>query len=126
MLQKLVFGLLAVAILVIGAVALAAGTSATLSWQMPTQRIDGSPLVLSDIKEIWIRWRRPGSTTVVGSVRVPAPAVTTVVNNLVCGKFEFTATTVLNDADTSDQSTAAPYDTAVKCKPNPPGGLGAA
>lgn len=102
----------------------AAGTSATVSWVLPTTYVDGSPLAASDIKEILIQWRRPGVPAVAGSIRAPAPGTSIVVNGLVCGNFTFTAQTVMVlGATTSDETAPSPYATGVSCKPNPPSGV---
>jgi hypothetical protein len=102
----------------------AAGTSATLTWTHPVVYTDGSTLAATEIKETIITWRRPGTSAVVGSVRVAAPANTTVVTGLTCGSFNFTAATVVrtND-DTSADTAPALYATGVRCAPNPPTGL---
>lgn len=115
-----------VALLTVSSV-FAAGTSATLSWQLADSYIDGAPLAAANIKETLIEWRRPGNTTVVGSVRVAAPAITKVVPGLVCGNFEFVAYTItVAPAESSDASTPpVVYATGVTCKANPPKGLGA-
>jgi hypothetical protein len=105
----------------------AAGDSATLQWANATTFQDGTPLAATDIKETLIQWRRPGNATVVGSVRVAAPANSTVVQGLVCGNFEFTGVTILkvNSTASSESTPPAPYATGIQCKPNPPTGLGA-
>lgn len=108
----------------------AAGPSATLSWLLPTAYIDGSTLPAADIASVTVSWTRPGSTSVVGSVTVAGTATSTVVNNLVCGNFSFSATvtttaSAANPNLTSGPSTAAAYATGVKCAPNPPGNLAA-
>ena len=104
--------------------ATAAGTSATLTWTLATQWEDGTPLPASAIKETLIEWRRPGSTQLVGSVRVAAPQVTRVVENLKCGDFNFVAYTVLNSGPDSSATQPVTYQTGIECKPNPPGGFG--
>lgn len=107
-------------------IALAVGNSATLSWTLATAYVDGTPLPVSSIKETLIQWRRPGSTVIVGSVRAASPATNVVVSNLVCGQFNFTATTVLTGTGpSSNESSPVAYDTQVVCQPNPSSGLGA-
>ena len=104
-------------------VALAVGTSATVSWKLATTYIDGTPINPSDIKETLVQWSRPGSSTVAGSVRVPAPGTSAIVPNLVCGDFNFTVTQVMNTAALNSDPAAAlptPYTTGVVCKSNPP------
>lgn len=104
--------------------ALASGTSANLSWMLATQYTDGQTLPVSAIKETLIQWRRPGNPTVVGSVRIAAPGASVVVPGLVCGAFEFTATTILTAGPPpSDELGPVAYTTGVVCKPNPPSGL---
>lgn len=109
----------------VAGIAIAAGNSATLNWTLANTYIDGTPIPSGAVKETLIQWRRPGSTTVAGAVRVAAPAATVVVPNLVCGQFEFTATTIMTvTADNSAESVPpAPYDTQVRCRANPPGAL---
>lgn len=107
-------------------VALAVGTSATVSWKLAPTYIDGTPLAASDIKETLIQWSRPGASTVAGSVRVTAPGTSVVVPNLVCGQFNFSATTIMNAAaqnSASADQNPPPYDTQVVCRANPPGAL---
>lgn len=106
----------------------AAGTSATLSWTMPNQYVDTTPLPLSDIGITTITWTRPGSASILGSVNVNAPATTVVVPGLACGNFSFTATvtttsTAAQPNATSDPTNPASYATGINCKPNPPTGL---
>jgi hypothetical protein len=103
-------------------IAQAAGTSATVRWTIATQYTNGSALVATDIKETLIEWRIKGQSALAGSVRVAAPAVTTVVDlgGASCGAFNFVAKTVLKDAAVSAASATVPYDTGVSCLPNPP------
>jgi hypothetical protein len=107
-------------------IARAAGASATITWTHPVAYTDGSVIAVGEIKETIITWRRPGNSSIVGSVRVTAPANTTVVTGLACGSFSFTAATVVktND-DTSADAAPVLYATGVRCLPNPPSGLGA-
>lgn len=111
--------------IVLTGLALAAGTSATLTWTLATSYIDGTPLPVSNIKETFIQWYRPGSTTPAGGVHVSAPNSTVVMPNLICGQYNFTAETILNSGPNSDESSPVIYDTNVVCKPNPPSGLAA-
>jgi hypothetical protein len=107
-------------------IAYAAGPTATLTWTHPVAFTDSSALALSEIKETVITWRRPNSTVIVGSVRVPAPATTRVVSGLACGSFNFTAQAVVKTNDIqSDESPTVLYTTGVQCAPNPPTGLAA-
>lgn len=104
---------------------LAAGSSATLSWQLATANEDGSSLPVAQIVSTKIIWRRPGSSTIVGSVTVPAPATTTIVSNLSCAKFDFTAQTIVSGGSSDESVPPTTYDTKVVCKPNPPGAVAA-
>lgn len=119
----------AIALAVLGlhaAPAEAAGTSSTVSWTLPTTFEDNSPIPAGELKETIIQWRRPGNATVVGSVHVAAPAVSTVVQGLTCGNFEFTGIAVVKTNNvTSSETAPVAYATGIQCRPNPPGGLGA-
>jgi hypothetical protein len=112
---KLKFLILA---LLLSPVVFAAGTTANLSWTLPTTYTDGSPLAVADLREIIVEWRRTPLGNVIGSVRVPAPATSVNVPGLVCGNYIFVAYVTTVDAQ-SDASNNAPYATGVKCKPNP-------
>lgn len=103
---------------------LAAGNSANLSWTLATANEDGSPLAASSILSTKIIWRRPGATAISGSITVAAPATSATVPNLSCGKFDFTAVTLVTGSS-SDETAAVAYDTKVVCKPNPPGAVAA-
>lgn len=105
-------------------VAYAAGPSATIKWNHPVAYTDGSALALSEIKETYIAWRRPGSSTIIGSVRVAAPAISTVVPGLACGNFDFIAVTVVktNNVESTEGGPVL-YATGVQCAPNPPTNL---
>lgn len=105
--------------LLCSSVVFAAGTTANLSWVLPSTYTDGSPLAATDIKDIIVEWRRTPLGNVVGTVRVPAPATSVNVPGLVCGNYVFVAYVTTIDAQ-SDASNNAPYATGVKCKPNPP------
>ena len=103
----------------------AAGPSATLSWILATQNTDGSALDQTTITATRITWRRPGSTVVVGTIDVAAPALTVQVSGLTCGQFAFTAETVVTATVSAESAPPAPYNTGVVCTPNPPSGLSA-
>lgn len=118
----LLVAVLIVAFIICG-VAAAAGTSATLSWQIATVNTDGSALDASLVKETLIKWRRKGQTAVFDSRAVTAPATSITVAGLVCGDFDFSAVTVLKDTTASDETGKVTYATGVTCKPNPPTGL---
>lgn len=105
-------------------VARAAGPAATLTWTHPTANTDNSPLAVSDIKETVIIWRRPGNSSIVGTVHVAAPATSAVVPGLTCGSFNFTAqTVVVVQSVASVESNSVLYATGVQCAPNPPTGV---
>lgn len=108
----------------------AVGTSATLTWTLPTAYTDGTALPASQIASTVISWTRPTASIATGSVVVDAPGVTVVVPGLVCGDFKFTAhvlttasATYPSAASAEASSTPATYATGVACKPNPPTGL---
>lgn len=109
--------------------ALAAGTTANLSWTLPSTWSDGSTLSVSDLKETLIEWRRTAAGPVVGSVRVTAPASSVSVPGLACGDFVFTASAVAKstalypNSQSASSSPPAAYATGVECRPNPPTGL---
>src|SRR5262245_4445864 len=78
----LAFGFLA--LVIHPSIAVAAGTTAQLSWVMPTSYTDETPLPAADIAETVIEWRRTAAGPVLGTVRVPAPATVTTVPGLTC------------------------------------------
>lgn len=104
-------------------VAIAAGTSATVSWNAPTTYIDGTVMPASDIASYTVSWA-PAAGSTGGSVSVPATAISIVVPGLTCGSFTFSATvtttaTAVYPSQTSAASNAVPYATGVSCKPSP-------
>ncbi len=102
----------------------AAGPIAHLSWTLPTQNVDSTPVV--PLKETLIRWNRTGDTAALnGSVRVAIPATAVDVPGLICGDYDFYAVAVPVSGTVSDPSNIVVYKTAVVCsnKPNPPGAL---
>ena len=107
-------------LLLLPALAFAAGSAANLEWTHPTQYTDGSAINPADIAETLIQWRRPGSETVVGSLHVPAPAANAVAA-VACGDYTFTAQTIMKDAAASGETGRIAYSSGVKCTPNPPG-----
>lgn len=124
--SAVLFGALLAVLGVLGTLpAHAAGTTANLSWTPATTNEDGSVLAPASIVEHVIEWRRPGSSALVGTLRVPMPA-TSVVANVVCGEYDFVAYTVVSGGTTSAAS-APPvrYSTDITCRPNPPTGLAA-
>jgi hypothetical protein len=117
----LLIAVLAIIIVIIASVSIAkAATSATITWVHPTTYTDGTALDVADIKETVIIWRRPGSTSVVGSVRVASPATSKVVSGLTCGSFNITAATVATSSVSSAETAPVLYVTGVVCSPNPP------
>lgn len=105
----------------------AAGTTATVSWNHPTTRIDGVAIALTDIKETVVTWRRTSAGPNVGQVTVAGPAATIQVPGLVCGDFVFFAQTMLKTAGatiSAESAPPAPYATGVNCvQANPPGAV---
>lgn len=51
-------------------------SSDTITWTNPTQRVDGTAMPLSEIRETTIAWGQRGGPYTTGSVTVPAPATT--------------------------------------------------
>lgn len=102
-------------VLMASAVALAAGTSATVTWQPPTAYVDGSPLPAADIASYTVLWMG-GQKTVTGlTTTVPVP----------CGSQSFTVTVTTTSTakypnTTSDPSGSVNYASGVTCRPNPP------
>lgn len=104
-----------------------AGATATVTWAPPTQYTDGSPLPAGDIKSYTIKWTRPGNAAVVGSVVVPAPALT-VQAPTPCGDYQFTASVTTTATakfpnETSSEVGPLPYASGIGCAPNPPAGV---
>ena len=102
--------------------ALAAGTSANVSWTAPTQYTDSSTLPATDIASYTISWApTSGQTGPSGSLSVTAPALTATVP-VPCGNTTFTVTvtttaTAKYPSETSAPSSAVPYATGVTCGP---------
>lgn len=96
-----------------------------LSWAHPTQRVDGAPLALSEIRGTVIRWRAsPTATIILGSTEVPAPATSHVNprDPLVAGTLCYSAATV--DTDGAQSSfTEDVCKTIAKSKPRRPQNL---
>lgn len=106
-------------------------TSSTLTWVRATTLIDGTPIPDANHRETLIQWFRAATpNTIIGQVRVPSPATTTVVNGLICGDYSFVAFTVLQNVAVGAEQSAASSPPAIKatgitCVPNPPTGLAA-
>ena len=79
--------------------------NATLSWQAPTFRIDGSPLV--NLAGYWVRYGTvPGSYP--NQVKIANPGVTShVITNLPAGTYYFVATAYDSDGRESEFSGVA-------------------
>lgn len=120
-------------LILLGAVAplvYAAGTTANLSWTLPVTYNDGTTaLPATDIASITVCWTPPSSGGPQAGCVTKAGALTTTTIPVACGGESFTvavtttATAAYPNAS-SDPSASVPYATGVKCKPNPPTGLG--
>jgi hypothetical protein len=96
----------------------AAGTTARLTWTLPTQRIDNSPLPASSIREVVVSWRRTAAGPEVGNVRLAGAVSSADVPGLVCGDFVFTVLVVDQGSLESDPSSPpAAYATGIACRP---------
>lgn len=118
---------LVLAFVAVPRLAVAAGTTATVSWIPPTTYVDTIPLPLTDIASVTVSWSRTAGGPVVGSVTVVAPATSTTVPTP-CGGYEFTATVTTTATATYPNTTSSPsgpvtYASGVKCTPNPVTGL---
>lgn len=76
----------------------AQSADATLTWTHPTQRVDNTPIAITEIRETQIDWAKCAAgnvfpTTVDGTRAVAAPATTTVVTGLAYGTWCFRART---------------------------------
>ena len=86
--------------------------SATLSWQLPTARVNGQALVAGDLTAITIY-----KAGVSGPVATLAGTATTyTVPDCVPGVYSVTATAGLESA----QSSTATFSIPASCAPNPP------
>lgn len=117
--------LLALAIL--PTLALAVGTTATLSWIAPTQYTDGSPVAAGDLDHYTITWApASGQSGPSGSLTAPGSALTATVP-VACGQVSFAITVTSSATARYPNATSGPtnplsYVTGVKCTPNPPTG----
>lgn len=117
-----------VAVLAAVTVTFAAGTTADVSWVMPTVYQDGTALPVADIASTTISWApATGQEGPSGSVTVTSPGTSAVVP-VACGEVTFTAAVTTTASAkypnaTSGPSNGVPYATGVTCKPNPPSGL---
>jgi hypothetical protein len=105
--------------------ALAAGTTANLSWTVPAAYTSGAAMPASDIASYVISWApSTGQSGPSGALTVAAPATSATVP-VACGSTTFTvavtttATATYPNA-TSSPSNAVPYATGVTCQPVPP------
>lgn len=115
-----------IAMLLFSSVSMAAGTTAQVTWTMPTTYVDNSALPVSDILETVVEWRRTVGGPVEGSVRVAAPAVATTVP-VACGDALFTAYVITKSTARFPSAVGLPssppvaYATGVACVPKAPG-----
>lgn len=92
--------------------------TATLSWVAPTERVDNTPLPLSELREFRIYWGLDNNfdnTTVISD-----PTLTTyVIDGLTAGTWSFRMTAVDTDGLESGPSAVA-TKTVPQTGPNPP------
>jgi len=99
---------IAVVLLLALVVTVAKAENATVSWTHPTQRVDNSPLPLSEIRETQVDWGLcvagafPGVP--VGTAATPAPGTSQTIPNLTYGTWCFRARTVDTGSRLSDNS----------------------
>lgn len=96
---------LATLFLTVGAYA----NTADITWTHPTQRVDGTALPITEIKETQIDWAKCAvnntfPTTVEGTRAVPAPATTTSIGPLTYGTWCFRARTIDTAGRVSDNT----------------------
>lgn len=111
-------------LLLIPGLALAAGTTANLTWVPPTAYSDGSPLPSTDLATYTISFTKG---TAAQTIHVAAPATSTTVS-VSCGSTQFqisvtTTSTALYPNATSTPSGPVPYASGVVCAPLPPTNL---
>lgn len=83
--------------------------SADLTWTHPTQRVDGTALALTEIRETQLDWAKCTASntfpiTVEGTRAVPAPATTASITGLTYGTWCFRARSADTDGRVSDNS----------------------
>lgn len=104
--------------------AMAAGTTANVSWTAPTVYTDGTALPATDIANYTINWSAASPYAASGSVTA-ASGLTIVVSSLTCGSYSFTVTvkTTATAYSPNAQSTTAPfvYNTGIVCTAPKPG-----
>lgn len=91
---------------------------AQLSWQHPTERVDGTPLPLAEIAQTRINWGLC-SGELNQAVDVPAPATTHTLPGLNYGTWCFVARTVDTGGLVSDPT--GPVQKVIVAPPKPPG-----
>ena len=89
-----------------------AAMSATLSWQLPTTRVNGQSLAASEITQVTIY--KQGATAPV--VTLPGSALTYSVPDCVAATYYATVTAGME----SGPSVSAVWQVPVSCAPNPP------
>ena len=89
-----------------------AAISATLSWQLPTTRVNGQALAASEITQVTIY--KAGATAPV--VTLPGSALTYSVPDCVAATYYATVTAGME----SGPSVSAVWQVPVSCAPNPP------
>lgn len=119
------------ALLLVPAIALTAGTTATVTITYPAEgtrlnQITGQqetvPIAIADIQKAVIKWY--AGSTQVGSIDLIAPATKIQVPGLVCGNYSFTANVVMKTGVAGpDYTPPVPYATGVECTtvPKAPG-----
>jgi len=111
-------------ILVVSCASRADAADANVTWTHPTQRIDSTPLPLTEIKETQVDYAQCTAgaltfpATPVGTVKVPAPATNTIVTGLGYGTWCFRARTVDTGGLMSDNS--GQISKTVLAPPKPP------
>lgn len=114
------------AILLLPALALAAGTTANLSWTAPTQYTDNTSIAAGELDHYTIAWApQAGKTGPTGSLTV-AGTLTSATVPVACGDVTFTLTVTTSATAkypnaTSGPAGPVPYVSGVSCAPNPPG-----
>jgi hypothetical protein len=127
--MKRILSVLALILLGAVTVTFGAGTTANLTWTLPTKYTNGTTLPATDLAYTTISWtpqagNSPGLT---GSVKVTAPATTTVVS-VPCSSVNFFASVTTTSGATYPNATSTnagpvPYATGIVCTANPPTGL---
>ena len=115
-----------IAAALLATVALASGTTATVTWVAPTTYTDGTSVAATDIASYTVTWTGTGSKTS-GSLVVTAPALSATVP-VACGSASFTVTvtasaTAVYPGTSATSSPPVVYATGVTCSINPPTGV---